>query len=108
MSEVITYALVAIVILVLGYAIVFGLAKAKRVGKAAAKSKAAGGAGPTPSLRSHKQAAEIANNLPDIKIKGAVKNGTKKKMGEIINEHPDEAMSLIRHWLHGNSDEDRD
>ncbi|MCK5444585.1 MAG: hypothetical protein KAI73_03120 [Rhodospirillaceae bacterium] len=108
MPNVITYGLIAIVLLVLGFTVVMGLAKVKRAGKSAAKGKAGPGLASKSIRRSHDQAMEIANHLPGVKISGAIKKGANKNIGKIVNEHPKETIDLIRNWLHENNGENRD
>ncbi|HRK72042.1 MAG TPA: hypothetical protein PLA85_10675, partial [Micropepsaceae bacterium] len=34
------------------------------------------------------------------RINGQVKESSVKKVGEIVNQHPEEAISIMRQWLH--------
>ncbi len=33
-------------------------------------------------------------------IEGQVKESSVRKVGEIVGKHPDEAMAIVRTWLH--------
>jgi hypothetical protein len=33
-------------------------------------------------------------------IEGQVRDSSVKKIGEVVNAHPDEALAIIRTWLH--------
>ena len=50
--------------------------------------------------RTHEQAEDIAEHLPELEIAGKVEGGPKEKIGDIVEEHPDEALGVIRRWLH--------
>lgn len=43
---------------------------------------------------------ELENLIDVAKIEGQVKASSVKKVGEVINRHPDEAISILRSWLH--------
>ena len=34
------------------------------------------------------------------KIEGQVRENSAKKIGEVVNAHPEEALAIIRTWLH--------
>lgn len=54
--------------------------------------------GPQPGMLPRPSAV---NNMIDIaQIEGQVKESSVRKVGEIINKHPDEAMSIVRTWLY--------
>lgn len=112
MSNVITYGLIAIVLLVLGFTVIMGLAKVKRMGSAAPKPKSGRGAHLTSGRMGSEQVEGGADNLSTsmsgLKVKGAVKKGAQKNIGKIVNEHPEETIDLIRNWLHGNNNENND
>nr|CAM74052.1 Flagellar biosynthesis/type III secretory pathway lipoprotein [Magnetospirillum gryphiswaldense MSR-1] len=43
----------------------------------------------------------IADELIDIdKVEGRVKASSIRKIGEIVDKHPEEALSIIRNWLY--------
>ena len=45
--------------------------------------------------------SEQLEELIDIaKVEGRVKASSVKKIGEIIEQHPEEAVSIIRNWLY--------
>ena len=45
--------------------------------------------------------SEQLEDLIDIaKVEGRVKSSSMKKIGEIIDQHPDEAVAIIRNWLY--------
>ena len=50
--------------------------------------------------RSSGGAREVVSNFPDIKIKRDIKSKTKMKIAEIVEQYPEEALNLIRRWLH--------
>lgn len=44
---------------------------------------------------------DISDELIDIdKVEGRVKASSLRKIGEIVDKHPDEALSIIRNWLY--------
>ena len=43
---------------------------------------------------------ELESLIDVAKIEGQVKASSVKKVGEVINRHPDEAISILRSWLH--------
>ena len=45
-------------------------------------------------------ADEIENTIDLNKIEGRVRASSLRKIGEIIQKHPDEAVSIIRSWLY--------
>ncbi len=46
----------------------------------------------------------IADELIDIdKVEGRVKASSIRKIGEIVEKHPEEALSIIRNWLYQES-----
>jgi flagellar M-ring protein FliF len=46
----------------------------------------------------------IADELIDIdKVEGRVKASSIRKIGEIVDKHPDEALSIIRNWMYQES-----
>ena len=41
------------------------------------------------------------DQLIDVqKIEGRVRASSLRKIGEIIDKHPDEAVTILRNWLH--------
>lgn len=47
---------------------------------------------------------EISDELIDIdKVEGRVKASSLRKIGEIVDKHPEEALSIIRNWLYQES-----
>jgi flagellar M-ring protein FliF len=45
-----------------------------------------------------------AEELIDIdKVEGRVKASSLRKIGEIVDKHPEEALSIIRNWLYQES-----
>jgi flagellar M-ring protein FliF len=47
---------------------------------------------------------EPMDELIDIeKVEGRVKASSLRKIGEIVDKHPDEALSIIRNWLYQES-----
>ena len=60
-----------------------------------------GAAGP-PALGGEEEV--IADELIDIdKVEGRVKASSIRKIGEIVEKHPEEALSIIRNWLYQES-----
>lgn len=56
--------------------------------------------GPTKS----EAAAEEIDQMIDIsKVEGRVRASSVKKIGEIVDKHPDEAVAIIRNWLYAES-----
>ena len=78
---------------------------------AAADQRALGAAGglalpgaampPTPSLGMLPEELESVDELIDIdKVEGRVKASSIRKIGEIVEKHPEEALSIIRNWMY--------
>ncbi len=78
---------------------------------AAADSRLAGAAGgqtllgaampPAPSLGMLPDELESVDELIDIdKVEGRVKASSIRKIGEIVDKHPEEALSIIRNWMY--------
>jgi len=78
---------------------------------AAADSRMLGGAGgpallgpampPAPSLGMLPDELESVDELIDIdKVEGRVKASSIRKIGEIVDKHPEEALSIIRNWMY--------
>lgn len=54
---------------------------------------------PAPALGGEEEV--IADELIDIdKVEGRVKASSIRKIGEIVDKHPEEALSIIRNWLY--------
>jgi flagellar M-ring protein FliF len=48
--------------------------------------------------------AEEIEHMIDIgKVEGRVRASSVKKIGEIVDKHPDEAVAIIRNWLYAES-----
>ena len=45
-------------------------------------------------------AAPGASNIDISRIEGQVRESSVKKIGEVVNSHPEEALAIIRTWLH--------
>lgn len=59
------------------------------------------GAPPTPAPALGGEEEVIADELIDIdKVEGRVKASSIRKIGEIVDKHPEEALSIIRSWLY--------
>ena len=79
---------------------------------AAADNRMLGGAGggtallgpampPAPSLGMLPEELESVDELIDIdKVEGRVKASSIRKIGEIVDKHPEEALSIIRNWMY--------
>lgn len=63
-------------------------------GQSASFGDAGGGAMALPAPSKSEAMIDIA------RINGQVKESSVKKVGEIINQHPEEAVSIMRQWLH--------
>jgi flagellar M-ring protein FliF len=65
-------------------------------------------AAPTAALHSAPAPAQIAlprqsqvSQMIDLaQVEGQVKESSVRKVGEIINNHPEEAVSILRNWLY--------
>jgi len=76
-----------------------------------AEGKAAGQlSGPSPSAlaqqleEAEQEMAENHDSMIDInRVDGRVKASSLKKMGEIIDKHPEEAVAIIRQWIYAES-----
>ena len=71
-------------------------------------SKAAGHLPPPSALSQQLEDAEMAEqgaeSMIDInRVDGRVKASSLKKMGEIIDKHPEEAVAIIRQWIYSES-----
>jgi flagellar M-ring protein FliF len=56
---------------------------------------------PTPSLGMLPEELESVDELIDIdKVEGRVKASSIRKIGEIVEKHPEEALSIIRNWMY--------
>jgi flagellar M-ring protein FliF len=40
------------------------------------------------------------SNIDISRIEGQVRDSSVKKIGEVVNSHPEEALAIIRTWLH--------
>ncbi len=58
------------------------------------------GGAPAPP-RPDRRAAGTGANMIDInRIEGQVRESSVKKVGEVVNSHPEEALAILRSWLH--------
>jgi len=56
---------------------------------------------PAPSLGMLPEELESVDELIDIdKVEGRVKASSIRKIGEIVEKHPEEALSIIRNWMY--------
>lgn len=68
-------------------------------GPAGVPQLAAPGGAPPPVALAEEEI--IADELIDIdKVEGRVKSSSLRKIGEIVDKHPEEALSIIRNWLY--------
>jgi len=44
--------------------------------------------------------AKVENMIDITRIEGQVRESSVKKVGEVVNAHPDEALAILRSWLH--------
>lgn len=51
---------------------------------------------PNPSLTP----AKVENMIDINRIEGQVRESSVKKVGEVVNTHPEEALAILRSWLH--------
>lgn len=62
------------------------------------------GPAPPPAVQLGGEEEVIADELIDIdKVEGRVKASSIRKIGEIVDKHPEEALSIIRSWLYQES-----
>ncbi|HEX2114573.1 MAG TPA: flagellar basal-body MS-ring/collar protein FliF [Alphaproteobacteria bacterium] len=55
----------------------------------------------TPELEESAAAAAAADAMIDLdRIEGRVKASSMKKIGEIVDKHPEEAVSIVRSWMY--------
>jgi flagellar M-ring protein FliF len=63
----------------------------------------AGPAGGLPALREPGSGGEELEEMIDLdRVEGRVRASTVKKVGEIVERHPEEVLSILRSWLHNN------
>lgn len=68
-------------------------------GQAVPQLTGPGASMPAPALGGEEEV--IADELIDIdKVEGRVKASSIRKIGEIVDKHPEEALSIIRNWLY--------
>ena len=48
-------------------------------------------------------ASEIENVIDLKQVEGRVRESSLKKIGEIVEKHPDEAVNIIRNWMYQES-----
>lgn len=69
---------------------------------AAAQAQLAGPGGGVPAPIPEEE--DISEELIDIdKVEGRVKASSLRKIGEIVEKHPEEALSIVRNWLYQES-----
>jgi flagellar M-ring protein FliF len=62
---------------------------------------AAGGTGESGEAAQPAEAEARRENMIDInKIEGQVRESSIKKVGEVVDSHPEEALAIIRTWIH--------
>jgi flagellar M-ring protein FliF len=59
-----------------------------------------GGGEPQQPSNSEVVAEEIENMIDLNKVEGRVRASSVRKIGEIVDKHPDEAVAIIRNWLY--------
>ena len=65
---------------------------------------AAGGAPPVPAPGMLPEELDTVDELIDIdKVEGRVKASSIRKIGEIVEKHPEEALSIIRAWMYSDA-----
>jgi len=58
-------------------------------------------AAPTPEQQAAMQIKDNSSEMIDIaRIEGQVRESSIRKVGEIVQKHPDETMTILRGWLH--------
>ena len=71
---------------------------------AAPSAQASGGSNETPALPGGHVAGALpapSENMIDInRIEGQVRESSVKKVGEVVQAHPEEALAILRSWLH--------
>ncbi len=64
-------------------------------------SPSGGGATPAPSEADTAQAESEIERMIDIsRVEGRVKASSLRKVGEIVDKHPDEAIGILRNWMY--------
>ena len=43
---------------------------------------------------------KVENMIDISRIEGQVRESSVKKVGEVVNAHPEEALAILRSWLH--------
>jgi flagellar M-ring protein FliF len=72
-------------------------------GPQAAAPALAGPSGGLPALREPGSQGEDLEEMIDLdRVEGRVRASTVKKVGEIVERHPEEVLSILRSWLHNN------
>ena len=59
--------------------------------------------GVAPQVADAEQAAltaEINDGIDVAQIEGQVKASSLKKIGDLVQQHPEESVSILRNWLH--------
>jgi flagellar M-ring protein FliF len=57
-------------------------------------------AGPEPQSMQPTVADEIESMIDLNKVEGRVRASSVKKIGEIVDKHPEEAVAILRSWLY--------
>ena len=57
-----------------------------------------------PGIAKEMEESEQIDDLIDLtKVEGRVQSSTVKKISEIIDQHPQEAVNIIRSWLYSDN-----
>ena len=44
--------------------------------------------------------SQLDNTINVANVEGRMKVSSMKRVGEIVDSHPDEALNIIRNWIH--------
>lgn len=67
----------------------------------ARRAEAAGEAAPAAEGEAQPEAEKKPESMIDIqRIEGQVRESSIRKVGEVVNAHPEEALAIIRNWIH--------
>ena len=113
MAEILVLSIVAVLVILLVVRPLLARAfeALPTVARAAEARLLAGGAGAAPALTgpggvlppgdAAERDEESLDELIDIdRVEGRVRASTVKKVGEIVQKHPDEALSIVRSWMY--------
>ena len=56
--------------------------------------------GTSAAVAGDEQVSELEQMIDMGQVEGRVRASSIKKIGDIVEKHPDEAVSIIRNWMH--------